>query len=356
MPCPTSVAEIEISLFDLRYAHTRVADGAAVRSLVESIERFGQLSPVIVVPEAAEISAVCRYVLLDGYRRVRALQRLRCDTAWAEVWQADELDALVYLFVRCRDRRFEPLEEAQLLRDLKARFGLSTEALASRLARDPSWVSRRLALLDSLPEEALSALCTGSLSAWAAGRVLAPLARANPAHARALLASLCREPLSTRDLALWWSQYPKATRAVRGEMVSHPGAFTRALRAKAQALSDARLAEGPEGQFLHDLRSVAAGLRRLVSLAPVVLTAEAPEPFRREFFSSFLTVRRFVQRLDLAFQEVSCDRSRNPSSDPRPSAEGNGETPDREATADQPKDGPSGLVLRPADSDPPGRP
>ena len=48
MPCPTSVTELEMSLFDLRYAHTRVADGAAVRSLVESIERFGQLSPVVV--------------------------------------------------------------------------------------------------------------------------------------------------------------------------------------------------------------------------------------------------------------------------------------------------------------------
>jgi ParB/RepB/Spo0J family partition protein len=352
MPCPTSVTELEISLFDLRYAHTRVADGAAVRSLVESIERFGQLSPVVVVPEAAETGAVCRYVLLDGYRRVRALKRLRRDTAWAELWHAEELDALVYLFVRCRDRRFEPLEQAQLLRDLKARFALSTEELARRLARDPSWVSRRLALLDGLPDEALSALCAGSLSAWAAARVIAPVARANPEHARALIAALAREPLSTRDLALWWSYYPKATRAVRDEMVAHPTAFVRALRAQDQALADARLAEGPEGPFLRDLRSVAAGLRRLVSAAPDVLAA--PDP-RRQFLSTFPTVRRSVQRLDLAFQELSHDLSRNSTSDPRPAPEGNGATPHCQAPPDQPQDGPAGLVVLPADPHPTGR-
>lgn len=351
MPCPASVAELEISLFDLRYAHTRVADGAAVRSLVESIERFGQLSPVVVVPEPDEASRPCGYVLLDGYRRVNALQRLRRDTAWAEVWQADELDALVYLFVRCRDRRFEPVEEAQLLRDLKARFGLSTEELAGRLARDPSWVSRRLALLDHLPDEALAALCAGSLSAWAAGRVLAPLARANQEHARALVASLSREPLSTRELALWWSHYPQATRRVRDEMVGHPAAFVRALRAQSQALSDARLAEGPEGPFLRDLRSVAACLRRLVAAAPGVLAAsEGPEPIRRPFLSTFPTVRRLVERLDLAFQEVNRDLARIAPSDPCPSPERNLETPDCEAAQGQSQDGPAGRAERPLDA------
>jgi hypothetical protein len=44
---------IEIAHLKLRYAHTRIRSVTGELRLAEAIERFGQLSPVLVVPGVA---------------------------------------------------------------------------------------------------------------------------------------------------------------------------------------------------------------------------------------------------------------------------------------------------------------
>ena len=56
--------EFELHTLDLRYAHTRVANRRTQDSMTRSIERYGQLNPVVVVAEHE------RPVLVDGYLRV----------------------------------------------------------------------------------------------------------------------------------------------------------------------------------------------------------------------------------------------------------------------------------------------
>jgi hypothetical protein len=46
----------------------------------------------------------------------------------------------------------------------------------------------------------------GRLSSWAATRIVAPLARANPEHADRLLMALSQAPLSTRELRRWFGR------------------------------------------------------------------------------------------------------------------------------------------------------
>lgn len=289
------VTELELSFVLPRYAHTRVAEPAAVRRLADSLERFGQLSPVIVVPEGgAEPSAPGRFVLLDGYRRLAALSQLRRDTLLAQVWPMEEPEALLRLLGERRDRPWEAIEEAQLLAELRARFGLSLERLAARIGRDAGWVSRRLSLVDVLPPDAASAVASGRLSTWAATRVVAPLARANPDHAARLTASLAQGPLGTRDLALWWGRYAQANRAVRDEMVAHPAAFVRALRAERDHATARSLAQGPEGQVLGDARALSALLRRLTRLLPTVL---APSQLPEERSRLLCALRPLLPRL-----------------------------------------------------------
>jgi nucleotidyltransferase/DNA polymerase involved in DNA repair len=73
-----------------------------------------------------------------------------------------------------------------------------------------------------LPDAVLAAVRAGRLSAWAAARAMAPLARANGMHAERLLAALEQAPLSTRSLKDWFDHYQKVSRAVRERMVAHP--------------------------------------------------------------------------------------------------------------------------------------
>ena len=150
-----------------------------------------------------------------------------------------------------------------MLRALATDYGLSQHELARRTGRDVSWVNRRLKLLSSLSETLLEAICHGTVSTWAATRVLAPLARANEAHATALVKALSHQPLSTRELTRWYEHYTASTRKTRERLVEHPHLFVAALANDSAEQHASRLREGPEGQWHHTLERIAAQLKRL---------------------------------------------------------------------------------------------
>jgi len=182
--------ELEFHQLDLRYEKLRRRDPRRERQLVCSLTSLGQLLPIVVLrPDANG-----RYIVVDGYKRVRALRRIREDTVRATVWELDEAEAL--LLERAM-RSGEPegaLEQGWLLRFLRDRFELSLEALSDRFGHSPSWVSRRLGLVTDLPEAVQEMVRAGKLSAHAAMRYLVPLARAKPEDCARLVSLLsgCR--------------------------------------------------------------------------------------------------------------------------------------------------------------------
>jgi ParB family chromosome partitioning protein len=262
--------EVDLHQLELRYAQARLSDPGAVAQLVESIEHSGQLVPCIAASEAGRTGLV----LVDGYRRVAALQRLRRDTVQLECWRCDLAQALLGVLARSRTRPFAALEEALLLRELAA-GGLSQHEIARQSGRDVSWVCRRLQLLIGLPDSVLDAVRAGRVSTWAANRILAPLARANPQHADQLLAALRTTALSTRELRCWFEHYQQASQLRRERLVEQPRLLVDALAAQQAHQAGARLRDGPEGEALADMRllqAVSTRLRkRLMALATPVL-------------------------------------------------------------------------------------
>ena len=260
--------ELDLHQLDLRFAASRLVDPQAVARIAQSIERCGQIVPCIVAPAPGGAGAgAVPLVLIDGYRRVAALRRLGRDTASVEQWTCGLAEAVLGVLARAQDRSFASIEEALLLRELMQGQGLSQHDLARRCGRDASWVSRRLQLLSGLPDAALAAVRTGKLSAWAANRVVVPLARANAAHADRLLAALAASPLSTRELQCWFAHYQQAAQTVRERMVGDPRLFLDALRANDERRAGARLRDGPEGECVVDLRCLEAVIARLTDRA-----------------------------------------------------------------------------------------
>src|ERR1700733_10154677 len=189
--------DLDLHRLQLRFASIRLVEPLAVARIAHSIERCGQVVPCIVVA-ASDGTGGERLVLIDGYRRVAALRRLRRGTASVEQWTCDLTDALLGLLARTQNRPFASIEEALLIRELLQGLGLSQHDLARRCGRDVSWVSRRLQLLSGLPDAALTAVRSGKLSSWAANRGVVPVARANTEHADQLLEGLAEAPLSPR--------------------------------------------------------------------------------------------------------------------------------------------------------------
>jgi ParB-like nuclease domain len=74
---------VELGQLDLRYMGVRAADARREARLLSSLSERGQLSPVVLVPSHESE----RFVLIDGYKRVRALEKLRNDVVEATVWK-----------------------------------------------------------------------------------------------------------------------------------------------------------------------------------------------------------------------------------------------------------------------------
>ena len=105
---------IEIAHLNLRYAHTRIRSAKAVLRLAGTIESFGQISPVLVVPGVAPPE----HILIDGYLRVEALRRCGRDLVQAQIWHDKETEALIHVLASSQGRAWDIFEQAGLLKEL----------------------------------------------------------------------------------------------------------------------------------------------------------------------------------------------------------------------------------------------
>jgi ParB family chromosome partitioning protein len=186
-------------------------------------------------------------------------------------------------------------------------LGLSQHDLARRCGRDVSWVSRRLQLLSGLPDAALTAVRAGTLSSWAASRIVVPLARANAEHADQLLTALADAPLSTRELRCWFEHYQKAFRSARAHMVSRPRLFIDTLRQTGAQRAGERLRDGPEGECAADLRGIEAILVRLRK------RVAALRPLPRTLIDAVPRLRTGIEAL---ISEIQREGAHDPDRDP----------------------------------------
>ena len=172
-----------------------------------SVAHIGQLVPVVVV---ASSDMPNRYVLIDGYKRVRALTRLRTDLVQVLIWTMPEADALVSELLMRRKSPAAPLEEAWLLEELKGRFGWSQDDLARRFGRSPSWVSERLGLVSTLPEAIQDQVRAGQISARGAMRCLVPFSRHDREECLKFAKAVGPSCLSSRELRVVYEAYRAA--------------------------------------------------------------------------------------------------------------------------------------------------
>jgi ParB-like chromosome segregation protein Spo0J len=283
-------------------------------ALAGSIERVGQIIPVIVVREGMAL------VLLDGYLRVKALRHCGRDTAMAEIWECKEEEALVSILARAHSRRWDFLEEAALLRELHEHHHLSQSKIASLVGRKQSWVSTRLALYQALSEDLVELIRKGAISTWTASRVIVPIARAIPAHGKVLSENLCKETLSTREMAQFLCHYRKANRKQRENMVREPVLFLKSLRAQEEVREAKVLKEGPEGKWMRDLRVITQMLKRLLGKVSRLFSGGQGNLDRRILLTAFTESRKGFKELENAIRRYDdYDNQGEPAGHHKPS-------------------------------------
>jgi len=126
----------------------------------ESLERYGQVSPVVICLQEEE------YVLIDGFKRLTAARSLKGMTSLqSRRMDVDEqgAKAAIYNLNRIGQRPLE-LEEAWIVHALVREDWLSQVEAAQLLGRHKSWVNRRLAMLERLGDAAREELRLGLLT------------------------------------------------------------------------------------------------------------------------------------------------------------------------------------------------
>src|SRR3954469_21913235 len=141
--------QLEFHQLERRWEQLRVRHPGRQRRLLASLADGGQQTPIVVV--AAEGQAD-RFVAIDGYKRIAALEQLGRDTVEAVVWPMSEAAAVVLDRSLRLSEQETALEGGWLLAEVERRVDNGLEGLARRFDRSVSWVSRRLALVEILPE------------------------------------------------------------------------------------------------------------------------------------------------------------------------------------------------------------
>ena len=250
------IIEVDFHLLDLRYSHTRIQNKKALLSMQNSINTYGQIVPGLAISEEN------RFVLIDGYLRLAALQAGGFDCIKVQL-ASKEPDSLINLLAANDDRPMEAVEQANLIYELHNRFSYSFAEIAKRLGKNKCWVKRRLDLVESLPEQVLEAVMNGKVSSWAASRVLVPLSRANERDCLDLTRKIIADPLSTRELVCLYDHYKKSSRVVRERIIADPQLFIKTVKEQELQKQGKELDDGPEEKWFKDIGIVRHILKRL---------------------------------------------------------------------------------------------
>ena len=266
--------QVEFHQLELRYESLRRTSAEQERKLLGSLASTGQQSTVVVV--SAEQSG--RYVLIDGYKRVRALKRLGRDTVRASLWDVSERDALIVEHHMHRGESPSALEQGWLLQELHEGFGLSVSELSVRFDRSSSWVSRRLSLVKQLPESVQEQVRCGQIVPHAAMKYLAPLARANRADCIRLVEATRPRRVSTRQMERLYTAYMSGDDTARQWVLEQPWLFLEAERERSE---HPRAETTPAEALVDDLRILGTVSRRCVRRLKQGLAAQLL-PFEKQ--------------------------------------------------------------------------
>ncbi len=248
--------DLEFHQLDLRYEELRVRRPEREKRLLASLVERGQQVPIVVIALAGEPN---RFLVIDGYKRVRALRRLRHDTVRATVWDMDEAEALL-LDRSLRTAEGETaLEQGWLLAELHRSFGLSLDDLARRFDRSVSWVSRRLALVKELPESVQKHVREGKIGAQAAMKYLVPMARTKRYDCERLADRIAYHQFTTQEVGMLYAAWRKGPPSVREGIIEDPKLF---LRARREIEEEEPVSVRAAEELLRNLDMVGAIVRR----------------------------------------------------------------------------------------------
>jgi ParB/RepB/Spo0J family partition protein len=284
--------QLEFHQLDRRWEHLRVHHAARQRRLLASLAESGQQTPIVVVAAQGQAE---RYVVIDGYKRIVALEQLGRDTVEVVMWPMSEAAAVLLDRSLRLSEHETALEVGWLLAELERRFDYGLDELARRFDRSVSWVSRRLALAEVLPEAIQQQVREGKILAQVAMKFLAPVARQSLEDCQRMAAIFAEHHCDTRQAGQLYAAWRKGSSAVRKRILDDPELFFKTQRQAQEKVA------GTGAELLRDLEMVVAivnrAQRRLAGAAATELDDQQGKAARHQIERIQSQLRRIDEEI-----------------------------------------------------------
>jgi ParB/RepB/Spo0J family partition protein len=262
---------------------------ARQRRLLASLADSGQQTPIVVVAEGQ----ADRYVVIDGYKRIAALEQLGRDTVEVVVWPMSEAAAVLLDRSLRLSEHETALEVGWLLAELERRFDYGLDELARRFDRSVSWVSRRLALVEVLPEAIQQQVREGKILAQVALKFLVPVARQSLEDCQRMAAIFAQYHCDTREAGQLYAAWRKGSPAIRKRILDDPELFF-----KAQRQAQEKAPAGTGAELLRDLEMVMAIVNRAHRRLAGASAAELDEQQSKAARHQIDRIQKQLHRID----------------------------------------------------------
>ena len=196
----TEVLEAEVRSICRKYESFRLRDAARERYLLASILQSGVREPLqCVQTEGSEY----RYILLDGFKRLRCCRTLNIEVVPVLSLGSDEVGSILRLVRLSNDRSLSSLEQARFVDELHGSYGLSVAEIAEKVERSKAWVSVRLGIAERMSTVVRDAVFSGRFPLRCYLYTLQPFTRVNgvgPGKVDRFVESVAGKGLSTREI------------------------------------------------------------------------------------------------------------------------------------------------------------
>jgi len=289
--------QLEFHHLDLRWKHLRVREPQRYRRLLASLAESGQQTPIVVVLAEGNSDGQTNpaYLVIDGYKRIAALRQLGRDTVEATVWGMSEAEALLLERTLRLSQQETALEQGWLLQEMEQRYGYSIQDLARSFDRSTSWVSRRLALVELLPEAIQQQVREGSIAAQLAMKYLVPAARISVEDCERMAAAFATHRWNTRQAGQLYTAWREGSRLVRERILAAPELFLKTQRrTEAPVVTEAAALE-------RDLETAAAIVQRAsrrLATALLEMDGKQREQAQQQIAKARRELDRMAQRME----------------------------------------------------------
>jgi ParB/RepB/Spo0J family partition protein len=250
-----AITVLNLDQMSLEFARLRLARPELIKSMEQSLAKFGQLSPIIVRQGKTS------FAIIDGFKRYHAATALGWTSLEANIFQVSRRAATAMILTYNRDNNaLTDYEEALVLLSLKQDHQLSQEEIAALVGYSASWVSRRLALVEKLEPTVKDELKLGIITTTQAREII-QLPRGNQPE---MTKTIVEHDLNSRQTAVIIDEFLKTQdREQQRYILDHPMEVLERDQSTTDNIHDARLSSAGN-RLLRTLKITCRQMNRLL--------------------------------------------------------------------------------------------